>query len=86
MSERPKLLEQMKQMADELRVKAHLAGMEAKDAWEKLEPRLHEYEKKASDAVDDVADELTEAGRELKGDFQKLFDQVKEKTQGKAGQ
>ena len=34
------LLEQLKTTRDELRVKMHLGGMEAKDAWRDLQPEL----------------------------------------------
>ena len=32
----PSLLDNLRRMADEIRVRIHLAGMEAKDAWGKL--------------------------------------------------
>ena len=44
----------LEQLADEIRVKLHLASMDAKQTWEtKLEPKLHEargYAKEAKDA------------------------------------
>jgi len=48
-----KSLELMRSLRDEVRVKMHLAGMDAKDEWRKLEPRLAEVEKAGA--------ELTEA-------------------------
>ncbi len=36
-------------LRDEIRVSLHLAGMEAKDQWAKLEPRLNEVERAAHD-------------------------------------
>lgn len=80
MSDTSKLRQQLNQMADEVRVKVHLAGMEAKDRWAKLEPRLHAYEKKAEDAVGQVADELVSAGSELKEDVSKLLEHLKAKV------
>jgi hypothetical protein len=41
---------QMEQLADEIRLKIHLAGMDAKDAWSSLEPRLEEARKHAREA------------------------------------
>jgi len=38
-------LELMRTLRDEVRLKLHLAGMDAKDEWRKLEPRLAEVEK-----------------------------------------
>ena len=47
-------------VADEIRVRIHLAGMEAKDAWNELEPKLRELEHRAEAATSDVIDELRE--------------------------
>ncbi|MCX4245268.1 hypothetical protein [Paraliomyxa miuraensis] len=55
----------LRRVADEIRVKIHLAGMDAKDAWAKLEPRLHEFERKAEAARDKLTDEVKAAGKEL---------------------
>jgi DNA-binding transcriptional regulator GbsR (MarR family) len=43
----------MRTLRDEVRVKLHLASMDVKDEWRKLEPQLTEVER--------AADELTEA-------------------------
>lgn len=81
MSENVNLRQQLHQMADEIRVKVHLAGMEAKDKWAELEPRLSAYEKKAEDAVGQVSDEFVAAGKQLKTDVTKLLDQLKAKIE-----
>jgi hypothetical protein len=45
-------LNDLEQVADEVRVKLHLAGMDMTDAWEKqLEPRLVEARQHARDAT-----------------------------------
>ncbi|WP_437996674.1 hypothetical protein WMF26_37635 [Sorangium sp. So ce185] len=44
-----KSLESLQTLRDEIRVRLHLAGMEAKDAWGKLEPTLLDAEKLAED-------------------------------------
>jgi uncharacterized protein YoxC len=51
----------LQQLRDEVRLKLHLAGMDAKDAWAKLEPKVHEAEHLAHEvsettkhAVEDV--------------------------------
>jgi hypothetical protein len=42
----------LKRLRDEIRVEMHLAGMEAKDRWQKtLEPRLGEIQRLASNAT-----------------------------------
>ena len=48
-------LAQLRTLRDEIRVRLHLAGMDAKDAWKKMEPAL--------DEADRLAGEATEASR-----------------------
>jgi hypothetical protein len=38
--------EEVRRLADEVRVKMHLAGMELKDKWKALEPQLQDVEQK----------------------------------------
>ena len=53
-------IDTLRRMADEIRVKIHLAGMEAKDAWNELEPKLRGLEQRAEAATSDVLDDLRE--------------------------
>ena len=46
-------------LRDEVRVRLHLAGMELKDEWNKLEPYLLDIEKKALDATSSTRDALS---------------------------
>jgi hypothetical protein len=39
-------------LRDEVRLKIHLAGMDAKDAWTELQPALHDVERAATEATD----------------------------------
>ena len=48
-TELKKNLATLQALRDEVRVKIHLAGMNLKDQWRKLEPRLDEVEKAAHD-------------------------------------
>jgi hypothetical protein len=52
-------------LRDEVRVRLHLAGMDLKDQWKKLEPHLEEVEKKAEDASDEARAMLSEAVKKL---------------------
>lgn len=62
-----KSLESLQTLRDEIRVRIHLAGMEAKDAWNELEPRLLGAEK--------LAEEVSEASRSAISDLvQKVRD------------
>jgi septation ring formation regulator EzrA len=73
-----KAMEQLRSMRDEIRVHLHLANMEAKEAWKKLEPRLGDIEQKMG--------EVTEATRtkaqELLKRFSELRDRLKSKPKG----
>ena len=71
------LTEDIRRMADEIRVKIHLAAMDAKDAWYKLEPKLHAFEQKAEVAKDKLVDGLDRVGEELKDQLSKLLDRLK---------
>ena len=46
-------------LRDEVRVRLHLAGMEIKDEWAKLEPYLIDIEKKALDATASTREALS---------------------------
>ncbi len=62
-------LTDLEQIADEIRVKLHLAGMDAADEWKnKLEPRLHaarEHARDATVASKAAIDETVKAVREF---------------------
>ena len=56
----------LRRVADEIRVKLHLAGMDAKDAWDELEPKLAEFEQQFDAKAGEVSDELKALGSEIK--------------------
>jgi len=45
-------LTRVQTLRDEIRVQVHLAGMEAKDAWTRLEPQLVDAERFAKEATE----------------------------------
>lgn len=62
----------LKALRDEIRLDLHLAGMDAKDEWKRLEPKLHEAERLAEDigsvsrkAVEEIVDRVREFRRSL---------------------
>jgi hypothetical protein len=71
------LTENLHRMADEIRLKIHLAGMEAKETWSTIEPRLHEFERKAENAKDKLVDGLDKVGDELRDQMSKLLDRIR---------
>lgn len=60
-AELQKGLASLQTMRDEIRVRIHLAGMDAKDAWNKLEPAVYEAER----LVEEVSEEARTAMNEL---------------------
>lgn len=73
----------IRQSADEVRVQIHLAGMDAKDAWEQLQPRVEEFDRHVVKAARELASEakaagseLQEAGKTLRAELQKLRDRI----------
>ena len=60
------LRDDMQRMADEIRVKLHLAGMDVKDTWNELQPRLAEFERQFDSKAEEVGDELKSLGQEIK--------------------
>jgi len=56
----------LKQAADEIRVKLHLAGMDAKDAWDEIQPRIEDFERRFDEKADEVSEELKALGSDIK--------------------
>jgi hypothetical protein len=67
----------LRRLADEIRVRLHLARMEVKDAWARLEPRIHEYERKAERATEKAKSGLAEVRRELEKELEDLLAKLK---------
>lgn len=68
-----KNLESLQTLRDEIRVRIHLAGMEVKDLWNKLEPRLLEAERLAEEATETsrtALHDLLEKAKELRSSLQ----------------
>jgi LPS O-antigen subunit length determinant protein (WzzB/FepE family) len=65
-NELQKSLGLLKTLRDEVRVRLHLASMDIKDQWKKIEPRLEDAEKKAVEQVSEASRAaLTEAVKRL---------------------
>jgi hypothetical protein len=60
-----KNLAQLQTLRDEVRVRLHLANMELKDQWNKLEPHLLDVEKKAIDATEASRTMISDAVKKL---------------------
>lgn len=70
----------VRQIADEIEVKAHLASMDVRDRWEKLRPRFAELkqtiEREGAQAGKTVGEQMTTIGKGLR----KLLDQIKDEV------
>jgi predicted RNA-binding protein len=71
--------ESLAQLRDDLRVRIHLGEMEARDQWERLEPKWWELQRKVA-AVErasaDTAQEITTAGNLLIEELSKGYDRI----------
>ena len=70
------VLTELETLRDEIRVRIHLAGMEAKDSWNELEPRLTALEAQAKDARDQATHAVKETATELVASLKKLRDRL----------
>jgi hypothetical protein len=66
-----KTADMLKTLRDEVRVKLHLAGQEAKDRWQKIEPQIEkvgdDIAKTSKSAVDELVTRVKEFKKELIG-------------------
>lgn len=65
-NDQKKSLALLQTLRDEIRVKLHLAGMDAKDQWKKLEPHFAEIEHAAEDITETSRAALADAVSRLK--------------------
>lgn len=56
----------LRQLRDEVRVELHLAGMEARSQWERLEPKLAKAEQAGHQLTEVAKQQLQDAVEELK--------------------
>lgn len=68
--------DELRQLGGEIRLNIHLAGMELKDTWKDLKPRIEDYAHRVEHITQDAAVELQGAGTDLKGRLQHLRDRL----------
>jgi len=71
---------QLKQLRDELRLKAHLAKAEVKDEWEKAEAKWHQLRQelpRLDDAKDDAIDTLTGSAKRLASEIRQVYMRIR---------
>lgn len=75
-----KLIQDLTQQRDELKLKLHLGTQEAKEQWEKLEEKLHRLKERlepARGAAEESAGNVWEAVRLLAGEVKDGFDRIR---------
>jgi|LakMenE01Jun11ns_1017448.scaffolds.fasta_scaffold9899048_2 hypothetical protein len=85
MSEHPrsligKLIQDLVQQRDELKLDLHLGTQEAKEQWEKLEDKLFQLRQRfqpAQEAAEDSAEQVWDALKLLAGEVKDGFDRVR---------
>lgn len=74
------LKEKLEQERDELRVKAHLAKMDAKDEFGGMEGKWEAFKEKVSEIdFDDVSDDVAEAAGRLAEELREGYDKLRKK-------
>lgn len=74
MSEYDRILEQLKQKRDELKLQMHLAGKDLEDDWEDLETKMKRFAEKAElqRSGEGLSDSMRSLGRELKEGYDRV--------------
>jgi ElaB/YqjD/DUF883 family membrane-anchored ribosome-binding protein len=72
------VMSDLTRLRDDLHLKIHLAGMDARDAWERLQPRLHEIERKVEERAAAAAQSLHAAASTLRDDLRGLRDDLEQ--------
>ena len=67
----------LQRTADEIKLKLHLAGMDAKEAWEQIQPRLAEFEQRFDAKAEEVGEELKAMGGEIMQRLQNIKAKLK---------
>lgn len=69
-------IHELHRLADEIRLRIHLAGMDIKDAWRRLEPRVtaleHRLERPFDRDIDDTTNTIDEIADTLHEELQKI--------------
>jgi len=78
-------LGRLQTLRDEVRVKIHLASMNVKDQWKKLEPGIEEVEKEVGKAAHDISEKSKNALNDALKRLEKLRDTLHGEGKGPSG-
>jgi transposase len=74
-------IEDLRSLRDEVRLNIHLAGMDAKSGWQKLEQQIEDADRRATEAGKKASHEVAESLRKLRGAVKAFRDRLQgEKT------
>lgn len=71
-----KILDDLKTLRDEIKVKIHLAGMEAKDAWANLEAQARDVERDLVATARKTGQDARVQANKIKASLEKLREQI----------
>ena len=75
-AELKKLQDDLEGIAGEIKVKVHLAGMDVKDAWSDLEPKIRDFERKATRTADTTVAEMKGLAHDLRKRARRIKDSL----------
>lgn len=76
-AESQKVISELQTLRDEIKLKLHLASAEGRDAWNKLEPQIEQFERKVGDAAESAVEDLKTAGGELKANLEAIYQSLR---------
>lgn len=71
------LKNELQQIRDEIRLKMHLASMELRDRFERIEPEIRKLEHRAEEVTVEVGEELEEGWEHLKRALVRIRDELR---------
>ncbi|HWM84618.1 MAG TPA: hypothetical protein VNO33_02245 [Kofleriaceae bacterium] len=73
-------LAELKRAYEQVKLKLHLAGMDVRDAWKSVEPRIDDLENRLVSAGKDAARELASSFDQLGAALKKLGAEIEKRT------
>jgi hypothetical protein len=79
------LLSELCTLGDEIRLKAHLANAEGREAWKRFEPQLLQYRRQLETCSEAALGELRAAGSELRSKLERLRQDLRQSRSETSG-
>ena len=75
-------LDELRRVVDEVELKIHLAGMDARARWQELQPRFAELEAKFERTGDLISEQVTSIGKALRQLRDRIADELRASPSG----